>query len=65
MSLCKHATLVHPISTVEDRARRLTMLMLSRMRVVTVSQNARKDGVRLALDIQKGIVSEVFNIHTQ
>lgn len=45
LSLCKLATLVHPIVTVESRARRLTVLALSRGSVMTASQDAGEEGV--------------------
>lgn len=56
---------VHPIDTIEGRARRLMILMLRRMSVMTASQDAGKEGVRLVLDRRKDITSEVLNAHWQ
>lgn len=44
---------VHPIDIIEGRARRPMILMLRRMNVMTASQDAKKEGVRLVLDRRK------------
>lgn len=42
MSLCRHATLVHPVGAIEGRARRLTVLELSRISLMTSFPGSRR-----------------------